>query len=174
MHLAALDAVDVSELDVADRVDRDILAGRLAARAFDLTELREHEWNPLFANPGNALHLLLARDYAPLPDRLRALGGRLAAVPAALAQSRASLHDMPEVHVDTAIGQFVGTRTLLATEVERSLRRPSLGARAPRSSPPSTRRRRRSRSTWRGSSLAASTRPATRASARSCSPAGWC
>ncbi|MGQ0773953.1 MAG: DUF885 domain-containing protein [Pseudonocardiales bacterium] len=122
VRLAALDALDVSGLDLADRVDRDILAGGLAARAFELTELREHEWNPMYANPGEALHLLLARDYAPLPDRLRALGGRLAAIPAALAQSRASLRDMPEVHLETAIEQFVGTRTLLATEVEPALR----------------------------------------------------
>jgi uncharacterized protein (DUF885 family) len=121
VRLAALDTVDVSELDVADRVDRDILAGRLAARAFDLTELREHEWNPLYANPGNALHLLLARDYAPLPERLTALAGRLAAVPQALEQARANLRDIPEVHLETAIGQFIGTRTLLATEVERAL-----------------------------------------------------
>ncbi|MGH3915944.1 MAG: DUF885 domain-containing protein [Pseudonocardiaceae bacterium] len=123
VRLAALNALDVSELDVADRVDRDTLAGRLAARAFDLSELREHEWNPMHANPGNALHLLLARDYAPLPDRLRALRGRLAAVPAALAQSRATLGDLPEVHLETAIEQFAGTRTLLATEVERALRK---------------------------------------------------
>lgn len=121
VRLAALDTLDVSELNVADQVDRDILAGRLAARVFDLTELREHEWNPMHANPGDALHLLLARDYAPLPDRLRALGGRLAAIPAALAQSRADLRDMPEVHLETAIRQFVGTRTLLATDVEQAL-----------------------------------------------------
>ncbi|MGH3932298.1 MAG: DUF885 family protein, partial [Pseudonocardiaceae bacterium] len=123
VRLAALDTLNVSELDGADRVDRDILAGRLAARVFDLTELREHEWNPMHANPGHALHLLLARDFAPLPDRLRALRGRLAAIPAALAQSRANLRDLPEVHLETAIEQFVGTRTLLATEVERALRK---------------------------------------------------
>jgi uncharacterized protein (DUF885 family) len=121
VRLAALAAVDVGELDVPDQVDRDILTGRLAARAFDLSELREHEWNPLHANPGNALHLLLARDYAPLAERVASLRGRLAAVPQALAQARANLRDMPEVHVETAIGQFVGTRTLLATDVAQAL-----------------------------------------------------
>ena len=121
VRLAALDTVDVSELDLPDRVDRDILAGRLATRVFDIAELREHEWNPLHANPGTGVHLLLSREFAPLADRLAALRGRLGAVPGALAQARASLRDMPEIHVETAIGQFVGTRTLLATEVAHAL-----------------------------------------------------
>jgi uncharacterized protein (DUF885 family) len=121
VRLAALDTVDVSELELGDRVDRDILAGRLATRVFDISELREHEWNPLIANPGTALHLLLSREYAPLPERLRALAARLAAVPGHLAQARAVLRDMPAIHVETALGQFAGTRTLLTTEVRRAL-----------------------------------------------------
>ncbi|HZE65755.1 MAG TPA: DUF885 domain-containing protein [Sporichthyaceae bacterium] len=122
-RIAELDAVDAGALDLADQVDHEILRHRLSARCFELSELREYEWNPLAANPGTAIHLLLARDFAPLPERLRALGGRLAQIPAALATARADLGDMPEVHVQTAIGQFTGTRTLLATEVERALRR---------------------------------------------------
>jgi len=55
-------------------------------------------------------------------DRLRALAARLAAVPQALAVARDTLGDMPHVHVETALVQFAGTRTLLGTEVERALR----------------------------------------------------
>jgi len=84
--------------------------------------LREHEWNPLPANPGTAVHLLFSRDFAPLGDRLHSLAGRLAAVPDALSAARATLGEMPQVHVETAITQFTGTRTLLATDVEGALR----------------------------------------------------
>jgi uncharacterized protein (DUF885 family) len=122
-RIAELDAVDVTALDVADQVDHAILRHRLSARCFELTELREFEWNPLAANPGTAIHLLLAREFAPLPERLRAVGGRLAQIPDHLATARADLRDMPEVHVETAVGQFTGTRTLLATEVSRALGR---------------------------------------------------
>jgi uncharacterized protein (DUF885 family) len=121
-RLSALVTVDEPELSPVNRVDAETLRTRLQARVFEIEELREHEWNPLAANPGTAVHLLLARDFAPLEDRLRALAGRLAAIPEALATSRATLGDMPRVHVETAIGQFTGTRTLLATEVERALR----------------------------------------------------
>ena len=56
---------------------------RPRARATSSSELREHEWDPLVANPGTAVYTLLARDFAPLGDRLRSVAGRLAAVPGA-------------------------------------------------------------------------------------------
>jgi len=120
-RLAQLDALDVEGLALPDRIDHAILVHRLVARDFELTELREREWNPLVANPGTAIHLLLAREFAPLPQRLRCVGGRLAAIPHTLSVARSELREMPEVHVQTAIGQFTGTRTLLATELERAL-----------------------------------------------------
>jgi uncharacterized protein (DUF885 family) len=118
---ADLSALDPSALHPADRVDADLLANHLALRRFELENLREHEWNPLLSNPGTAVYMLLARDFAPLAERLRSVAGRLAAVPAALDSARRALGDMPRIHVETAIGQFTGTRTMLATQLERSL-----------------------------------------------------
>ncbi|MDQ1615926.1 MAG: hypothetical protein QOJ60_1865 [Actinomycetota bacterium] len=116
---------DLSELDgdlsLDDAVDAAILRNRLDSREHELTTLREHEWDPLAWNPGTAVYLLLARDFAPLGDRLRSAASRLAAVPQVLETARRTLTDMPRVHVETAIGQFTGTRTLLATELERAL-----------------------------------------------------
>lgn len=118
---ADLDSLDDAVLPVEDRVDASILRNHVATRRFELEELREHEWDPLLANPGTAIYTLLARDFAPVQDRLRSMAGRLGAVPGALEEARRSLGDMPRVHVETAIGQFTGTRTLLATELERAL-----------------------------------------------------
>ena len=118
---AALNSTDVSALSPANRVDAEILENGLARRLFELDVLRQHEWNPLLANPGGALWALLSRDFAPLPDRLRSLAGRLAGVPESLAVARRNLRGLPRVHVETAINQFTGTSTLLATEVERAL-----------------------------------------------------
>ncbi len=119
-RLAQLDALP-PPAEPAEAVDRQILAHALRRRVFELTELREHAWNPLEANPGSAIHLLLARDFAPAADRVRAAAGRLADIPAVLAQARDDLGPMPAVHVETAIGQFTGTRTLLATELGRTV-----------------------------------------------------
>jgi uncharacterized protein (DUF885 family) len=76
----------------------------------------------MLANPGQAIYALLARDYAPLPDRLRSLAGRLAAVPSALAAARAVLGRMPRVHLETAVAQFDGTIGLVTEEVNEALR----------------------------------------------------
>jgi len=120
-RLRDLGEVTLDDAEPADRVDAAILTNVLELRRFELDELREHEWDPLGANPGTSVYTLLARDFAPLGDRLRSVAGRLARVPAALETSRRSLGSMPRVHVETAIGQFTGARTLLATELERAL-----------------------------------------------------
>ena len=119
---AALTTVDRAALDPELCVDAAILGNDVARRLFEITELREHTWNPLLANPGQAVYTLLARDYAPLPDRLRALAGRLAAVPGTLAAARAELGRMPKVHLETAIAQFGGTIGLVNEEVSAALR----------------------------------------------------
>ena len=124
--LAALDALDEASMAIDEQVDAAILRNRLQANKFALTELRDHEWDPLVANPGTAIYTLLVRDFAPAGDRLRSAAGRLRAVPASLESARRTLHDMPRVHVETAIGQFIGTRTLLATQLEGALVREPL------------------------------------------------
>jgi uncharacterized protein (DUF885 family) len=111
---ARLTDVDALALEPELRVDAALIAGDLARRLFEIEELREHTWNPLVANPGGALYMLLARDYAPLPDRLRSLAGRLARMPDALEAARGSLGRMPKVHLETAITQFDGTIALVA------------------------------------------------------------
>lgn len=120
-RLSQFDALDIDRLEPADRVDVNILRNRLSGTLFQLEELREHTWNPLVANPGTAIYSLLVRDFAPLAERLRSAAARLSAVPGSLQQARASLDTMPQVHVETAIGQFSGTRTLITTELDSAL-----------------------------------------------------
>jgi uncharacterized protein (DUF885 family) len=120
-YAARLTDLDLMALPPELRVDAAMLADDVARRLFEIEELREHTWNPLLANPGQAIYLLLARDYAPLPERLRVLAGRLAAVPDSLAVARASLGLLPKVHLETAITQFDATIALVTGEVDRAL-----------------------------------------------------
>jgi len=117
-----LEAIDDSALSAEHRVDAAMMANGLARRVFELDELREHTWNPLQANPGKAIYQLLARDFAPLPERLAAVAGRLAEVPAVLAEARRQLGLMPRVHLETAIGQFAGTIALVSGQVDDALK----------------------------------------------------
>jgi hypothetical protein len=119
--LSAVGAVDPNTLGETNRIDAEILRARLAERLFELDELREHEWNTLLGNPADALYPLLARDHAPLTDRLHAVAGRLSEVPAHLDAVRRGLGEMPHVHVETAIAQFGGTIALVSDEIDRAL-----------------------------------------------------
>jgi len=113
----ALSGIDADELGPQDQVDHAILAAMVERGLFELTDVREHEWNPLDHNPGPLLHMLLARPFAPADERLTSLVGRLTAVPDALATARAGLRDVPRIHAETAIGQFAGTVALIRDEV---------------------------------------------------------
>ena len=121
-RLAEVRAVDLGQLSAEFRVDAEILSDQLERWRFGELELREHEWNPMLANPGRAIYLLLARDFAPLADRLLSLARRLAAVPEALAAARSVLGErLPRVHLETALGQFAGTQQLVGAELDRVL-----------------------------------------------------
>jgi uncharacterized protein (DUF885 family) len=125
-HRDELDSLDAAELEPADAVDAQILRSGLDRRLFGLQQLREHTWNPLPWLPGEAIYLLLSRDTGPVEDRLRALGGRLEAVPERLATARATLRDMPRVHVETALTQISGLISMLREQI------PPLAGTAPR------------------------------------------
>jgi uncharacterized protein (DUF885 family) len=116
--LSAVDQVDDLALGAAAAVDLEILRARLSAEQLEIEVLQEPRWNPLVANPGTALYVLLARGFAPMEERLQSLAARLAAVPEHLMAAREMLGEMPQVHVETAIGQLQGTQGLLRTLVD--------------------------------------------------------
>jgi uncharacterized protein (DUF885 family) len=121
--LGAVDQVDDLALGVSSAVDLEILRARLAADQFLLGTLEQRTWDPLVANPGTAIHLLLARDFAPLEERLGSVAGRLAAIPESLETARLVLTSMPRVHGETAIGQFRGAVGVLTTQLDEELER---------------------------------------------------
>jgi uncharacterized protein (DUF885 family) len=118
----ALSGVDTDRLEPADRVDHDQLLSLVERSLFQLTEVREHEWNPLAHNPGSLLHALVARPFAPAAERLESLAERLAAVPDAMATARAVLRDCPRMHLETAADQFRGTAGLVRERVPELLK----------------------------------------------------
>ncbi len=64
---------------------------------------------------GQALYGLLARDFAPLPERLRSLTVRLEKLPGLLAQARNNLEParVPAIHAETAVKQNPGVLSLV-------------------------------------------------------------
>lgn len=116
-YLKALDAIPSKSLSPVNSVDYRVMRNRLEYNLFQLNELREYEWNPLRYNIGGAIYALIARDFAPLRERLRNVRERLKAIPAVVAQAKANLKNPPRVHTETAITQNKGTISLVRDEL---------------------------------------------------------
>ncbi len=116
-YLDRLAAIDPAGLNEVNGIDYAILKLNLERTVFEVEELREHEWNPLFYNMGNAVYALIARDFAPLEERLRNVKTRLEGVPAVLEAAKANLKNPPRVHTETAILQNQGNIGLVRDEL---------------------------------------------------------
>ncbi|MBA3765590.1 MAG: DUF885 domain-containing protein [Acidobacteria bacterium] len=116
-YLKALDAIPVKSLSPVNSVDYRIMRNRLEYNLFSVDVLREYEWNPLRYNIGNAIYGLIARDFAPLKDRLRNIKERLKVVPVVVAQAKLLLRNPPRIHTETAINQNTGTISLIRDEL---------------------------------------------------------
>jgi uncharacterized protein (DUF885 family) len=115
--LGEVQALDSTELSRANQVDAHLLESELQYQIWRIEQLSEWRWNPLVYTEltGNSVYLLLARDFAPLPDRLRSVGARLSELPRFLAQVRESLVParVPRIHAETAIKQNTGVLALI-------------------------------------------------------------
>ncbi len=111
--LTSIDGVDDLDLALDDRIDLEILRARLAAQAFDLTELARHTWDPLVWDPSSGLHALAIRDFAPATERLASAHARLRELPGFLQGARGTLAEMSSIHVETALQRLGGFDAVL-------------------------------------------------------------
>ena len=120
-YMTALHALDMDELSRANLVDAEILMNRLESDLWSMDELQEWAWNPLYyiSLSGNAIYGLVARDFAPLADRLRNATSRLSQMPRFLEQSRASIQPerVPKIYAETAVRQNPGVASIIDTMI---------------------------------------------------------
>ncbi|NLA69352.1 MAG: DUF885 domain-containing protein [Gammaproteobacteria bacterium] len=117
--LAELDAIDASALSRENQVDALILRNQLEGTLWDLEEMQSWAWDPQVYSglAGGAIYGLMAREFAPLPDRLRAAAARMEKIPTLLAQARENLDParVPKTHAETVARQNRGILTLVDT-----------------------------------------------------------
>ncbi|MFN8608252.1 MAG: DUF885 domain-containing protein [Vulcanimicrobiota bacterium] len=121
--LGRLEELRSADLSRENSVDRDMLIHYLKGQIWSLGELKEWRWNPLVYNPGPGFFAIVARDYAPLPQRLEALAMRLESLPSFLAQVRGQLDNPPPIYCQTAIAQNAGTISFLENDLEEFLKK---------------------------------------------------
>ncbi|TWT17829.1 DUF885 domain-containing protein [Luteimonas marina] len=117
--LAELDAIDATRLSRENQVDAKILRNQLEYALWDAETLQSWAWDPQTYSglAGGAIYGLMAREFAPMPERLRSATARMEKIPALLAQARASLDParVPKAHADTVAKQNKGVLTLVDT-----------------------------------------------------------
>lgn len=120
--LAALEAIDASQLSRANQVDALILGNALRAQIWQTETWQNWAWNPLGYQSlaGGALYGLMAREFAPLPQRLESATARMERLPALLAQARSELQParVPAPHAETYAAQNRGLKSIVTDMIE--------------------------------------------------------
>ncbi|MCD9032342.1 DUF885 domain-containing protein [Luteimonas sp. Y-2-2-4F] len=115
--LAELDAIDAAQLSREHQVDALLLRNRLEASVWNVETLQSWAWDPLLYNglAGGAIYNLMAREFAPLPERLASATARMEKIPALFAQMRENLDParVPKVHAETVSRQNPGLLKLV-------------------------------------------------------------
>ena len=116
-YKTALGALDRNELTRANQVDAEMLLHEIESSIWSIETLQEWAWNPLYYvnMSGNAIYALVARDFAPIEQRLTAAASRLEQLPRFLEQARGSIEPdrVPKIHAETAIKQNPGLSSII-------------------------------------------------------------
>ena len=117
--VADLDRIDVSKLSRENQVDAAILRNQLQSEIWSAEVLQASRWDPQIYNglAGSALYGLMAREFAPLPERLKAATARMEKLPQIFAQARANLDParVPKIHAETVAKQNRGILSIVDT-----------------------------------------------------------
>jgi uncharacterized protein (DUF885 family) len=120
-YKAALEVLDRNELSRANQVDAELLLHEIESSIWSIEKLQEWAWNPLYYvdRSGSAIYGLMAREFAPLEERLLAVASRLEQMPRFLDQARGSIeaNRVPKIHAETAIKQNPGLASIIEAMV---------------------------------------------------------
>lgn len=115
--LARLDAMDVSKLSRENQVDALILRNQLQGDIWNTETFQSWAWDPQVYNglAGGAIYNLMAREFAPMPQRLKSATARMQQIPALFAQMRENLDParVPKIHAETVAKQNAGVLQLV-------------------------------------------------------------
>lgn len=117
--LADLDRIEVAKLGRENQVDAAILRNQLQSEIWSAEVLQSGKWDPQLYNglAGSAIYGLMAREFAPLPERLKAATARMEKLPAIFAQARGNLDParVPKIHAETVAKQNKGILSIVDT-----------------------------------------------------------
>jgi uncharacterized protein (DUF885 family) len=115
--LARLDALDAAQLSRENQVDALILRNQLQSDIWNMRTFQSWARDPQVYSglAGGAIYNLMAREFAPMPQRLKSATARMEQLPALFAQARANLDParVPLIHAQTVARQNAGVLQLV-------------------------------------------------------------
>lgn len=116
---AELDRIDRATLSRENQVDALIMRNALQYEQWRNEVLQDWAWDAQIYTSlaGGALYNLMARDFAPMPQRLQSAIARMEKIPQIFAQARENLDParVPKTHAQTVAKQNKGILTLIDT-----------------------------------------------------------
>ena len=119
----ALHRLDLSGLSVRDRDDAAVLDAQIGRELLQNERIQPtlHDPDLYVSLATNGVYSLIDRDYAVLPERMRAVIARERAIPAMLRLARTQLADIPPVFVDIAREDLAGSIGFIGHDVPAAL-----------------------------------------------------
>ncbi|HEU4812972.1 MAG TPA: DUF885 domain-containing protein [Xanthomonadaceae bacterium] len=115
--LVELDAIDSDKLSRANQIDALLLRNQLEYDIWSIETLQSWAWDPQMYSQlaGGAVYGLMAREFAPMPDRLASATARMEEIPALFAQMRENLDParVPKIHAETVARQNAGILSIV-------------------------------------------------------------
>jgi uncharacterized protein (DUF885 family) len=115
--LAEIEKIDHTKLSRENQIDYAILSNQVKSDIWSTETLQGWAWDPTIYSQiaGGALYTLMAREFAPLPDRLRSATARMEKLPKLFEQMHANLDlsRVPKIHADTVAKQNKGVLSLV-------------------------------------------------------------
>ncbi|GAB1594970.1 DUF885 domain-containing protein [Lysobacter claricitrinus] len=115
--LTKLDSIDRAQLSRENQVDALILRNQLQGDIWNMETFQSWAWDPQVYSglAGGSIYNLMAREFAPMPQRLKSATARMEQLPALFAQARANLDParVPLIHAQTVAKQNAGVLQLV-------------------------------------------------------------
>lgn len=112
-------AFPATSLTEEQKLDREMVVANIRSSLLSLESIRMWEKNPDTYSSGasTAAFVIMARNFAPAPDRLRALIARERLMPKLFAEAKNNLKNPPRIYTEVALEQLPGNISFFEKDV---------------------------------------------------------
>ncbi len=115
--LAELDTIDAGKLSRENQIDAAILRNQIQGDIWGTETLQSWAWDPQMYGglAGGAIYNLMAREFAPMPERMKSATARMEKLPTLFTQMRENIDParVPKIHAETVAKQNGGVISLV-------------------------------------------------------------